>query len=237
MAKSGIEWTEVTWNPVTGCNKISPGCKCCYAEKMANRCKWMGLKKYVNGFKLTLHPEVLEDPYKWKKPKVVFVNSMSDMFHEGVPERFIRRAFKVMNATSWHTYQVLTKRSDRLLDLNDGLIWGKNIWMGVSVENQDYTWRIDHLRQTDAKVKFLSLEPLLGPLPNLSLDGIDWVITGGESGPGCRQMNLDWARDIRDQCQNAGVKFFLKQLGGFPDKRGGKQALLDGKLWHEMPER
>lgn len=235
MAKSSIEWTEATWNPVTGCNKISPGCKFCYAERMAKRLKAMGQQNYANGFDLSLHEHLLELPLKWKKPQIIFVNSMSDFFHNDVPVEFIQRGFDTMCRANWHIFQILTKRSERLLKLSHLLPWPENVWMGVSVENQDYTFRIDHLREADTQVKFLSLEPLLCPLPNLNLNGIDWTIVGGESGHGARPMELDWARAIRDQCQRAGVKFFMKQLGGFPGKRGGEKAILDGRLWREMP--
>ena len=188
MSKSAIEWTESTWNPLTGCTKISPGCKHCYAERMAKRLQAMGQPNYRNGFKLTLHEHALEIPLKWKQPQMIFVNSMSDLFHEEVPSEFIQKVFDTMTRASWHTFQVLTKRSSRLFELDKELIWRTNIWMGVSVENMDYTFRIDHLRQTHAKTKFLSLEPLLGPLTNLNLNGIHWVIVGGESGPGARPI-------------------------------------------------
>ena len=234
-AKSTIEWTEATWNPATGCTKISPGCKFCYAERFAERFRGVPRHPYEQGFDLKLWPQRLEIPFRWKKPRLIFVNSMSDLFHEQIPESFISDAFDVMNATPHHTYQVLTKRSERLVNLSEGLIWDKNIWMGVSVENEDYRFRIDHLRQTPGHIKFLYLEPLLGPLPSLNLKGIDRVIVGGESGPGARPMDPDWARDIIQQCQDARVRFFLKQLGGWPDKRSGDKATLDGRLWREMP--
>ncbi|MGI8655878.1 MAG: DUF5131 family protein [Pyrinomonadaceae bacterium] len=232
--KSAIEWTESTWNPVTGCTKISPGCKHCYAERLALRLQAMGQRNYANGFALTLQEQALELPLRWKKPQVIFVNSMSDLFHKSVPADFISRVFDVMRRAHWHRFQILTKRSDRLLTLNSKLEWQPNIWMGVSVENQDYTFRIDHLRQTGAHTKFLSLEPLLGPLPNLDLAGIDWAIVGGESGPGSRVMSESWVTDIRDQCLSANVAFFFKQWGGTNKKRAGRT--LEGRTWDQMPE-
>ncbi len=231
--KSAIEWTESTWNPLTGCTKISPGCKHCYAERMALRLKAMGQPNYANGFRLTLHDDALELPLRWKKPQRVFVNSMSDLFHEDVPANFIGRTFDVMRRAHWHEFQVLTKRAERLEELSRSLTWTDNIWMGVSVENQDYAFRIEHLRRSCARTKFLSLEPLLGPLRNLDLEGIDWVIVGGESGPGARPMQASWIRPIRQRCQAAGVPFFFKQWGGFNKKKAGR--LLDGRTWDEMP--
>ena len=231
--KSRIEWTESTWNPVTGCTKISPGCKNCYAERMSKRLKAMGSPNYADGFKLTLHEHVLELPLTWKKPQTIFVNSMSDLFHKNVPLEFIQKVFEVMNKTPWHTYQVLTKRSDRLKELNKKLIWTKNIWMGVSVENQDYTCRIDDLRNTNAYIKFLSIEPLIGPIRRLKLNKIKWVIVGGESGPKARPMNEEWVLDIKDQCKEAGVPFFFKQWGGRNKKKTGR--LLEGRTWDELP--
>ena len=231
---STIEWTESTWNPVTGCTKISPGCKHCYAERMARRLKGMRLPAYANGFRLTLQPRVLEAPLSWKKPQRIFVNSMSDLFHKDVPETYISRVFGVMTQASWHQYQVLTKRSARLQELDSHLPWASHIWMGVSVETEEYVYRIDQLRKTAAHVKFLSLEPLLGPLPHLDLEGIHWVIVGGESGPGARPMDPDWVRDIRDQCRTAGVPFFFKQWGGVFKKRHGRT--LDSRTWDEMPD-
>ncbi|PYS66161.1 MAG: hypothetical protein DMF74_01840 [Acidobacteria bacterium] len=231
--KSPIEWTESTWNPLTGCTKISPGCKHCYAERMALRLQLMGQANYVNGFALTLHEKALELPLKWKKPQTIFVNSMSDMFHASVPREFILRAFDVMRRANWHRFQILTKRADRLANLSDELPWADNIWMGVSVENESYTYRIDHLRETSAAIKFLSLEPLLGPLENLRLDGIDWVIVGGESGPGARPMDSDWVISIRNQCLEVNVPFFFKQWGGVRKKKFGRA--LEGKTWDQMP--
>ena len=197
--KSNIEWTETTWNPVTGCDKISPGCKYCYAETMAKRLKAMGQLNYRNGFMVTLHPHVLRKPLEWKKPRIIFVNSMSDLFHEKVPFEFIKETFDIMKRADWHQFQVLTKRSEKLMELDLYLDWEANIWMGVSVENEDYTYRIDHLRNTGAFIKFLSLEPLIGPLHDLDLTGIDWVIVGGESGAKARPVKKEWVTDIRDQ--------------------------------------
>ena len=233
MAQSSIEWTDATWNPTTGCNKISAGCKNCYAERMSKRLMAMGVAKYNNGFEITLHEDVLEVPLAWRKPQRIFVNSMSDLFHEEIPEDFVQRVFSVMEQAYWHQFQVLTKRSQRLLELASRIDWPQNVWMGVSVENTDYTFRIDHLRQTNAHVKFLSLEPLLGPLPNLNLDGIDWVIVGGESGPNARPMLEEWVTEIRDQCVSADVPFFFKQWGGVQKSRTGRE--LEGTTWDEMP--
>src|SRR5689334_18893721 len=210
---SAIEWTESTWNPVTGCTKISPGCKHCYAERLSMRLKAMGQPNYANGFELALQPHALEIPLRWRKPRTIFVNSMSDLFHNDVPMEYVLRVFEVMQQANWHRYQVLTKRSDRLVRLDPHIPWQRHIWMGVSVESQNYAFRIGDLCSTQAQVKFLSLEPLLGPLSNLNLQGIDWVIVGGESGPGARPMRIDWVREIRDQCVNRGVPFFFKQWG------------------------
>lgn len=230
---SHIEWTEATWNPVTGCDKVSPGCAHCYAERMAKRLKAMGQSNYANAFELTLQPQMLDLPLRWKQSKRIFVNSMSDMFHADVPLEFIQKAFDVMRRASWHQYQVLTKRSDRLLSLDSELDWQPHIWMGVSVENERFQHRIDHLRATRAQVKFLSLEPLLGPLPRLNLRNIDWVIVGGESGPHARPMDPSWVLDIRDQCRDAGVSFFFKQWGGVFKSRTGRE--LEGRTWDQMP--
>jgi protein gp37 len=231
---SSIEWTQSTWNPVTGCTKVSPGCKHCYAERMAMRLRAMGNPRYANGFRLTLHEDLLSLPLRWRRPRTIFVNSMSDLFHEDVPPTFIQSVFATMEAAHWHVFQVLTKRAARLQELRSELPWPANVWMGVSVERQDFTWRVDCLRNVSAATRFLSCEPLLGPL-DLDLRGIHWVIVGGESGPGARPMDLDWARGIRDQCQGSGVPFFLKQLGGTIDKRGHERALLDGDRWLEKP--
>ena len=232
--RSDIEWTESTWNPVTGCTKISPGCKHCYAERMAKRLKAMGQKNYVNGFRLTLHEHALEVPLRWKKPQTIFVNSMSDLFHKDVPVEFIQDVFRVMNEADWHRYQVLTKRAERIERMSGALPWAPHIWMGVSVESAKYVYRIDHLRHTAAHIKFLSLEPLLGPLRDLDLGGIGWVIAGGESGPGARPMREEWVLEIRDQCVAANVPFFFKQWGGVNKKRTGR--LLEGQACDEMPK-
>ena len=233
MSRSGIEWTESTWNPLTGCTKVSPGCKNCYAERMSRRLQAMGQPNYINGFSLTMHEHVLEKPLEWKTPQVVFVNSMSDLFHKDVPQKFIQRVFDVMRRSSAHQFQILTKRSKRLVELNPQLEWSDNIWMGVSVENEDYVYRIDDLRKSGAKLKFLSIEPLLGPLPILNLKEINWVIVGGESGPGARHLEEEWVKGVRDQCLQAKVPFFFKQWGGFHKKKAGR--LLDGRIWGEMP--
>lgn len=232
--KSSIEWTESTWNPVTGCTKISAGCKHCYAERMAIRLHAMGQPNYRNGFKVTCHPQVLPAPFKWKKPQMIFVNSMSDLFHNDVSADFIDEVFFTMKETPWHTYQVLTKRAGRLKQLSGRFDWTPNIWMGVTVENERHVDRIDHLRRVPSAVRFLSLEPLLGPLRNLNLEGINWVIVGGESGPGARPMNPEWVEDLRDQCLNNDVPFFFKQWGGVQKKKAGR--LLDDRTWDEMPE-
>lgn len=230
---SSIEWTESTWNPLTGCTKVSPGCINCYAEKMSLRLQAMGNPKYMNGFGINIHERALELPLRWKNSQIIFVNSMSDLFHEEVPDDFIIRVFDVMRRANWHKFQILTKRSERLLNLSPQLPWESHIWMGVSVENQEYTNRIDHLRKTNASVKFLSLEPLLGPIPNLNLQTINWVIVGGESGPKSRPMEAQWARDILKKCQKEEVPFFFKQWGGTNKKRMGR--VLDGRIWDEMP--
>ena len=234
MTTTSIEWTEATWNPVTGCTKISPGCKHCYAERKARRLQMMGQRNYINGFKLTLHEHMLEVPLAWKKPQMIFVNSMSDLFHEEVPTTFIRKVFDSMRRASWHTFQILTKRADRLRQLDAKIDWPANVWMGVSVESKRYAFRIEHLRHTHAAVKFLSVEPLLGPLPGLNLQGVQWVIVGGESGPGARPIAKEWVTDIRDQCLSAGVSFFFKQWGGINKKRTGR--LLEGRTWDDLPK-
>lgn len=234
MSKSSIEWTEMTWNPTTGCDKISAGCKFCYAEIMTRRLKGMGQEKYKHGFKLQLHQPSVDLPYTWKRPQVVFVNSMSDLFHRDVPLSFVKKVFKVMNDTPQHTYQVLTKRGDVLTSYAKHLTFTPNIWMGVSVENEKVLHRIDQLRNIEAHVKFLSLEPLIGPLPDLNLNGIDWVIVGGESGFRPRPMRVTWVRSIRSQCRKASVAFFFKQWGGKNKKAAGR--VLDGRTYDEMPE-
>ena len=231
--KSTIEWTEATWNPVTGCTKISPGCKNCYAERMANRLRAMGQRNYSNAFELTLHPQMLAVPERLRRPQFIFVNSMSDLFHRDIPVPYIEQVFDVMNRVNRHIYQVLTKRSERLAELSPILEWSPNIWMGVSVESREYMYRIDDLRNTDAHIKFLSLEPLISALPNLELSGIDWVIVGGESGPGSRPIDEAWVIDIRDQCASADVPFFFKQWGGTNKKRAGR--MLENRTWDAMP--
>ncbi|RZL40909.1 MAG: phage Gp37/Gp68 family protein [Pedobacter sp.] len=235
MAQSNIEWTEMTWNPTTGCDKLSAGCKFCYAEVMTRRLKAMGVPKYDDGFKIRTHEDELATPYSWKKPRVVFVNSMSDLFHKDVSVEFIQKVFKVMKDNPQHVFQVLTKRADilRYYDSEDLLDWSHNIWMGVSVENDKVMNRIDLLRQTKARVKFLSCEPLIGPLPNMNLKGIDWVIVGGESGRKPRPMKEEWVKDIKQQCEKNNTAFFFKQWGGTNKKKAGR--LLDGKVYSEMP--
>ena len=231
--KSSIEWTESTWNPVTGCNKISPGCKFCYAERMARRLKAMSSENYKDGFKLTVHENAVYLPLTWKKPQTIFVNSMSDLFHKDIPVNFLMKTFEVMNQANWHRFQILTKRSDILLKLDPIIQWSENIWMGVSVENQDYTYRIDHLRETNAHIKFLSVEPLIGEIKNIDLTNIKWVIVGGESGPGARKMEESWVIRIKDICKESGVPFFFKQWGGVNKKKNGRTLL--GKTWDQMP--
>ncbi len=233
MAQSSIEWTEMTWNPTTGCDKISAGCKYCYAEVMTKRLHAMGIEKYKDGFKVRAHEGALDIPYTWKQSKVVFVNSMSDLFHPEVPLEFIQKVFEVMNNTPQHTYQVLTKRAERLFQLHEKLMWTRNIWMGVSVENEKVIDRIDYLRKTNAKTKFLSCEPLIGPLLNMNLTNIDWVIVGGESGRKSRPMEELWVWDIKDQCREQEVAFFFKQWGGVNKKKAGRE--LAGMTYDEMP--
>lgn len=235
MAQSSIEWTEMTWNPTTGCTKISAGCKFCYAEVMTRRLMAMGIDKYKDGFEVRTHEDSLMTPFEWKKPKVVFVNSMSDLFHPDVPVEFIKKVFHVMNNTPQHTYQVLTKRADRLFEIHEQLNWTNNIWMGVSVEDERVTQRVDFLRHTNAKTKFLSCEPLIGPLMNLNLLGIDWVIVGGESGRKARPMEEWWVWDIKQQCQEQEILFFFKQWGGTNKKKTGRE--LAGNTYNEMPAR
>lgn len=230
---SQIEWTDATWNPVTGCTKVSSGCKNCYAETFSERFRGVANHPFEQGFDLKLWPERLLLPMSWKKPKRIFVNSMSDLFHRDVPDGFIKSVFEVMNEAHWHQFQILTKRSERLKDLNLKLNWGKNIWMGVSVESSKFCYRVDHLRSTNAAIKFLSVEPLLAPIDNLDLESIDWVIVGGESGPHARKVKEAWVRSLRDQCNFASVPFFFKQWGGRNKKAAGR--LLDGRTWDEMP--
>jgi len=233
-ARSKIEWTEASWNPVTGCSKVSPGCANCYAERLALRLQAMGQLNYANGFDVTLHEHMLDKPLTWRKPLVVFVNSMSDLFHEEVPFEFIERVFDVMRKASWHIFQVLTKRSERLLECGPEIDWPDNVWMGVSVENKDYNYRIDDLRRTDAATRFVSFEPLIGPVGKIALHRIDWAIVGGESGPGARPMDEQWVLDIKDQCLDADIPFFFKQWGGTNKKRNGR--VLQGHTWDQMPE-
>lgn len=232
--RSRIEWTNATWNPVTGCSKVSTGCKHCYAERLAERLRAMGVWRYRNGFQVTLHEDLLDLPKLWKKPRLVFVNSMSDLFHELVPLDFIQRAFATMRDCPQHTFQILTKRSRRLRELAPQLEWTPNIWMGTSVENASVLDRIEDLVCVPAAVRFVSCEPLLGPLDHLPLAGIHWVIVGGESGPGARRMRPDWVRSIRDQCLSCGVAFFFKQWGGARKKHAGR--LLDGRTHDAVPE-
>ncbi len=233
-SNSSIEWTGATWNPVTGCTKISAGCKNCYAERMAKRLCAMGQPNYRKGFELQTHEHVLELPYNWKKPQTIFVNSMSDLFHPKVSKAFIKKVFDVMNRASWHTFQVLTKRAERLAEMSNDLEWGNNIWMGVSVEDEKNKDRLEFLRQTSAVVKYISFEPLISTVGKVNLKGIDWTIVGGESGPGARFMSPEWVADIRDQCLAQDVPFFFKQWGGVNKKKTGR--LLDGRIWDEMPQ-
>jgi len=249
MAKSSIEWTEETWNPTTGCNKVSQGCKNCYAERMSRRLKAMGVEKYKDEFEFRMHEETLYEPFKWSGSRLVFVNSMSDLFHEKATLEFIKKVFKVMRETPQHTYQLLTKRPERVLEFNNELDWQNNIWMGTSVERDDVKHRIDLLRKCDAKVKFLSIEPLIGRIKNIDLTGIDWVIVGGESGPGARPLKKEWVTEIKSACDQSGVPFFFKQWGkpefnvddADPTKskdhphyaKGG--CMLDGEIYREMP--
>lgn len=231
---STIEWTDATWNPVTGCTKISPGCTHCYAETFAER--WRGIPghPYEQGFDLKVWETRLQQPLTWKKPRTVFVNSMSDLFHEEVPFAFVKKVFAVMKQAHWHNFQILTKRSERLMELAPNLDWPENVWMGVSVESAKYLYRLDHLRKTPAFIRFASLEPLLGPLTKINLNGIHWVIVGGESGPGARPMDPEWVDEIREQCVKKGVPFFFKQWGGVQKKKNGRT--LNGRTWDEMPQ-
>ena len=231
--RSSIEWTELTWNPVTGCTKVSAGCKNCYAERMAKRLQAMGVEQHRQGFKVNLAPQALTAPYSWKSPKFVFVNSMSDLFHEDVPVDYIEKVFAVMQANNLHTYQILTKRAERLKELSSHLTWPENVWLGVSVENQGVAYRLDLLKQVPAKVRFVSFEPLIGEVTSLNLAGLNWVIVGGESGPGARPMDREWVLDLRDQCLDAGVAFFFKQWGGVQKKKAGR--LLEKRTWDQMP--
>ncbi len=232
-ARSHIEWTEASWNPVTGCTKISPGCEHCYAERMAHRLQAMGNPNYRNGFSVTTHERSLGIPESWRSPRIIFVNSMSDLLHEDVPLSFVKKVFSVMNDVDRHIYQVLTKRPERMLELASELAWSKNIWAGVTVENADYLERIRLLRKVPASVRFVSFEPLLGEIAGVDLSGISWAIVGGESGPGARPMEPEWALSLKDQCLEAGVPFFFKQWGGVQKKKAGR--LLEGRTWDEMP--
>ena len=232
-ANSSIEWTESTWNPVTGCTKISEGCAHCYAERMALRLQAMGQPNYENGFAVTCHEHMLDYPLRWKKPQTIFVNSMSDLFHESITDEYIDRVFDVMRRAHWHRFQVLTKRAERLESLGQQLSWPGNVWMGVTVENHACRYRIDALRRIPAAVRFLSMEPLLSSVPDIDLDGIGWVIVGGESGPGARPMAKEWVEDIRAQCERHGVAFFFKQWGGVNKKKNGRR--LDGRIYDGMP--
>jgi protein gp37 len=231
---SAIEWTDATWNPVTGCTKVSPGCKHCYAERMARRLQAMGQPRYAQGFKVTLQPDTLELPLRWRLPRTIFVNSMSDLFHPDVPENYIQRCFDIMCRASQHVFQILTKRPERVADMALRLPWAQNIWMGTSVENEDYLWRIRKLAMIDARIRFLSIEPLLGPIKLCDLDRINWVIVGGESGPGARPMREEWVTSIRDQCDAACIPFFFKQWGGVNKARAGR--ILEGREWNGMPK-
>ncbi|MCF6340738.1 MAG: phage Gp37/Gp68 family protein [Sulfurimonas sp.] len=233
MSKSKIEWTESTWNPVSGCTKISNGCENCYAERMAKRLQAMGTKGYENGFKVTLHPHALEKPLKLKKSQMIFVNSMSDIFHKDIPDEYIFKIFEVMNKAHWHTFQVLTKRPERLAQMADKLNWTKNIWMGVTVEANDYVSRVDYLRSLDIKVKFLSIEPLIDSVDKMDYTNIDWVIVGGESGYGCREIKKEWVLEVKKKCEKDNIPFFFKQWGGVNKKKNGR--LLDGKIYDEIP--
>jgi protein gp37 len=235
MAASSIEWTELTWNPTTGCDKVSAGCKNCYAEVMTRRLQAMGVPKYQDGFAVRCHEDALAIPRGWRKPSVVFVNSMSDLFHDEVPLNFIKKVFKAMNECPQHVFQVLTKRAARLEKVAAELNWTPNIWMGVSVENEAVSWRIDHLRKVPASVRFLSCEPLIGPLPKLNLDGIHWAIVGGESGVHSRPMAIEWVKQIHRQCDKADVAFFFKQWGGRNKKAAGRE--LNGRTYDAMPQR
>lgn len=231
--RSAIEWTEATWNPVTGCSKVSPGCAHCYAETFAERWRGVPGHPYEQGFDLKLWPERLDQPLRWKRPRTIFVNSMSDLFHEEIPDEFVEDVFRVMGEADWHVFQILTKRHQRLLDLGRNLDWPPNVWMGVSIENRRFVHRADYLREVPAAIRFISAEPLLGPLEGLELGGIDWLIAGGESGPGHRPVREEWLCDLRDRCLESDIAFFFKQWGGTRSKTGGR--LLEGRTWDEMP--
>jgi protein gp37 len=231
--RSAIEWTEATWNPVTGCDKVSPGCAHCYAEAFAERWRGVPGHPYEQGFDLRLWPGRLDQPLRWRRPRMIFVNSMSDLFHEAIPFEFVEQVFAAMGEAEQHTFQILTKRHERLAELAPLLPWHPNVWMGVSVENRRFVHRADYLREVPAAVRFISAEPLLGPLDGLDLDGIDWLIAGGESGPRHRPVRADWIRELRDRCLAQGVAFFFKQWGGIHPKVGGRE--LDQQEWSELP--
>ena len=233
--KTKIEWTESSWNPITGCSPISPGCAHCYAARFAKRLQAMGNPRYKNAFEVTIHEDLINAPLSWKKPQMIFVNSMSDLFHDDVPTEIIKRIFDSMNKAPEHSFQVLTKRAERLAELAPELQWSDNIWMGVSIENQDMIFRSDLLRQTDAHIKFISAEPLLSSLDGLNLEGIDWLIVGGESGPGCRPMKKEWVLDLKNLCEATDTAFFFKQWGGTNKKKAG--SLLDGKTYKNYPSK
>ena len=234
MNRTKIEWTESTWNPITGCDRISNGCDHCYAERMAVRLKAMGSSRYRNGFDLTIHEDLFDAPLRWKQPRVIFVNSMSDLFHESIPPTAVMKIFATMNKALWHTFQILTKRPMHTLSLLDSLVWTSNIWMGVSVESYRYTHRIEALRRIPAEVRFVSFEPLLSAIPaSTSLERIRWAIIGGESGPGARPMKPEWATELRKLCRQYGTAFFFKQWGGVNKKAAGR--MLEGRTWDEMP--
>lgn len=234
MARTSIDWTEMSWNPCTGCTKISPGCANCYAEKLSHRLKAMGLWKYRNGFRFTMHRDALGLPYTWRIPKKIFVNSMSDLFHADISIEFIQDVFRVMNENPRHIFQVLTKRADVLRRYKDKVDWTPNIWMGVTIENKENLSRLIPLRETSARIKFVSFEPLIGPMGRIDLQGIDWVIVGGESGRGSRSMEKEWVEEIRQQCKQSNIPFFFKQWGGFPKKKAGHS--INGRIFHEMPK-
>jgi len=231
--RSHIEWTDSTWNPVTGCSKISAGCAHCYAERMALRLQAMGQPKYVNGFDVCLHPDALEQPLRWRRPRRVFVNSMSDLFHRDVPDAFVERIVNVMRRAHWHTFQILTKRSERMAELSAVMTFPPNAWLGVTVERADYMWRVADLCRSTAAVRFLSLEPLPGPMDDLDLRGIDWVVLGGESGPGARPLDPSWVYAVRDRCVETEVPFFFKQWGGVRRRKAGRR--LAGRTWDQLP--
>lgn len=234
--RSEIEWTDATWNPVVGCTKISLGCQNCYAERFAERFRGVPGHPFEQGFDLRLVPRKLEEPLHWKSPKKVFVCSMSDLFHEDIPTSYIGSVFNIMSRAEWHTFQVLTKRSARLAEFGSSITWPHNVWVGVTIEHPDYIGRLYDLQCISASVKFVSLEPLLAPLPQIPLNGIDWVVAGGESGPNARPMDLNWVRDVRRQCMDFGTAFFFKQIGGRNEKGGKEKAILDGQYWHQFPQ-